>query len=222
MFSQVKNFEANARNRQMFGEQPPSSLLRPSVIPQTPPPQLSLSSPPSRSAYAPSGHNLGVPCPAPSYGPTPFTTNVTHQINLLYKDLPSGSSDKKYKSKHKEKFVPSLPPISTGNGANSARSSIATSSGSMINNFKEQERGWKGKAGLATRPKDVVFDISPPGGLSVPLHKGSCSSGGQPLLKERHSAQFVHYRNSFKSLAMIIDLVGCLPIRDRELNFLFF
>ena len=206
----------------MFGEQPPSALLRPGASLQASSTLRPSSSPPSRSAHAPSNHSAfrpGVPCPTSSCSPTPFATNIAHNINVLYGDVSSSSNDKNYKPKRKDKFVPSLSPISTVDRTNSGCSSIA-SSGSMIgviNDFKEQECGWKGRAHLAIPPKDGIRPIDR---LSAPLHKESSYNRPQKTpLKKRHSAQFVHYRNSFKSLATIIDMVGGLLIFwDRELT----
>lgn len=211
---------SKANNSQMFGEQPPSVLLRPGACTQAPSTRRPSWSPPSRSAYAPSSHSAfrpGVPYPPPSSGPTPFATNITHNINSLYRDLPS--NDKKYKNNHKDKdkFVPSLPPVLTVNKTNSDSPPISSSSRTtpgVSNDFKEQDHGWKGNGRLATSPKDMTLPTDSPSG---PLHKGPLYNTftTNPL---SHSAQFVHYRNSFKSLAMIIDLVGSLPIWDRELN----
>lgn len=188
----------------MFGEQPPSALLRPGASLQASSTHRPSSSPPSRSAS--SSHSAFRPRPTSSCGPTPFATNIAHNINLLYAD--SSSNDKMYKNKRNDKFVPSLPPISNTNRRNSDSPSIASSEWSMTgltNNFKQQERGWKGKAHLATPPRDMVLDIT--------LHNGSSyNTPPKKSLKEHQSAQFLHYRKSFKSLAMIIDFVGSLLI----------
>ena len=197
----------------MFGEQPPSALLKPSAgfLAPTPPPSLSFI--PSRPAPVPSSYRasrLGAPYPTTSYGPTPFATNVAYNINSLYEH----AREKRYK----DKFVSPLFSISIINVTNLDSSSTTSSTGSttgLINDFKEQERGWKGKARRTTPPEDPVLDISRTDKLSAPLHKGSPQSSliQPPLPKGRHSAQFVHYRKSLKSLAVIYNQVCCLPIR---------
>jgi hypothetical protein len=195
----------------MFGEQPPSALLRSSANLLASTPRPSLSSQPSPACY-PSSHSaphLGVPCPTSSNDPTPYIANVTYNINSLYRD----SKEKK----HKDQFVPPLSPIVITKGTHSNSSSVASSAGSttgLLNNFKEQERRWKGKASLTTPPEDVVLDISCMDILPAPLHKESPQRRQYPLSKGRHSAQFVHYRNSFKSLAVIVDQVGRLLIEE--------
>jgi len=190
----------------MFGEQPPSALLRPSA-------SVLASAPPlSRPAPVPSSHSasrLGAAYPTTSYGPTPFTRNVTYNINSLYEHA--------REKKLKDKFVPPLFPIAIINGTNSDSSSTASTTG-LINHSKEQDRGWKGTrtARLTTPPEDMVLDISCVDKVSALLPKESPHSSRMrpPLSKGRHSAQFVHYRNSFKSLAMIYNQVCCLPIRE--------
>jgi len=193
----------------MFGEQPPSALLRPSASLLASTPGLSSSFPPSCLACAPS--SLGVPCPTSTCDPTPHTASVTYHINSLYRDPKE--------KKHKDKFIPPLSSISAINETNLDNSSIASSAGSttgLIDDFKEQERGWKGKARLDFPSEDVVLDINCTNKLSAPLHKESLHSSRRqlPPSKGRHSAQFVHYRNSFNSLAMIVDQVGGLPIEE--------
>lgn len=197
----------------MFGEQPPSALLRPytSLQASSTPPPSSSSQP--RSTRAPSSHSAsrsGVPR-VTSGGPTPFTANVTHNINLLYGDLPSDSNDKKHKDKRKDKFVPTL---STTNSDSLSAASPAGSMSGLINDFKVQECRWKGKTRLAAPPEGVVLDITSTDDLSTPWHRESsyASRRQPPLSKGRHSSQFVHYRKSFKSLATIVDMVGGLPI----------
>lgn len=198
----------------MFGEQPPSALLKPSagLLAHTPPPSLSFI--PSRPAPVPSGHSasrLGAPYPTTSYGPTPFAANVAYNVNSLYEH----AKEKKYR----DKFVSPLFSISIINGTNFDSSSTASSTGSttgLINDFKEQERGWKGKPRRTTPPEDPVLDISRMDRLAASLHKKSPHSSRiqPPLSKGRHSAQFVHYRKSLKSLAVIYNQVCCLPIGE--------
>jgi hypothetical protein len=204
----------------MFGKQPPSALLWPNASLQASSiPRPSPLSPPSHSANSLSSHSAsGSGAPPTSFpGPTRFAARVTYNISLLYGDLPS-----KDKQKDKDKFVPSLSPTLTIKGTNSdsslvAPSSLYSSTGSMTglsNGFEEQQRGWNREGLLAASPEGAVLDTSPADNLSAPRHQESPyrSRSKSSLLEERHSAQFVHYRNSLKSLAMIIDSVGSLPI----------
>jgi hypothetical protein len=190
----------------MFGEQPPSALLRPSA-------RLPASAPPSRPSTAPSGHSAPLlwASPTTSYSPTPFAENVTYNINSLYEHA--------REKRRKDKSVPPLFSTTVINGTNMDSSSTASCTGSttgLINDFKEQERGWRGTARRTTRPEDTVFDIGCMDEPSAPLHKRSPHSSRvqPPLPKGRHSAQFVHYKKSFKSLAMIYNQVCRLPVGE--------
>src|SRR5258706_4170374 len=189
----------------MFGEQPPSALLRltASLLAATPLPPASC--PLFHPARVPQSHSspcLGPPGPTSSFSPTPYTANVTYNINSLYEH----SKGKRYKDKSK-------PPLfSITNGTNSDSSSTSSAAGStigLINDFRRQEHGGKGKARLTTPPEDMVLDISHMDKLPASLHKESPHSSRTqpPPSKGRHSAQFVHYRNSFKSLGMIFNQV---------------
>ena len=194
----------------MFGEQPPSALLRPnaSSLAPTPPPPSSF--PPSHLARVPPSHSaprLGVPYPTSSPNPTPYAANVTYNINSLYEH----SRGKKYKDK------PKPPLFSITNGTSSDSSSTSSAAGSataLINDFQERHRRGKGTARLTTPPEDMVLDISHMDGLPASFHQESprSSQTRPPPSKGRHSAQFLHYRNSIKSLAVIFNQVGRLPI----------
>ena len=200
----------------MFGEQPPSALLRSnaSLLAPTPPPSSSFS--PSHPARVPPSHSaprLGAPYPTSSCDPTPYTANVTYNINSLYEH----SKGKKYKAKSKS------PLFSITNGTNSdssLTSSVAGSTTGLINDFQGRERRGKGTARLTTPPEDMVLDISHMDRIPAPLHKESphSSQTRPPPSKGRHSAQFLHYRNSIKSLAMIFNQVGRHPVGNRESN----
>ena len=193
----------------MLGEQLPSALLRPnaSLLASIPAP-----SHPARVAPSHSAPSLGGPRPTSFRRPTSYAANVTYNINSLH----AHSKEKKYKDKS---FPPSFS-ISITNGTNSDSFSTSSATGSttgLINDFQEQERGSKGRVLLNTPPEDMVLDISHMDKLPAPLHKESPHSSRTqpPLSKGRYSAQFVHYRNSFTSLAMIFNQVGHLPSGNR-------
>lgn len=192
----------------MLGEQLPSTLLRPnaSLLASTPPP-----SHPARVAPSHNASRLGAPCPTSFHRPTGYAANVTYNINSLH----AHSKEKKYK----DKSFPPLFSISITHGTNSDGLPTSSATGSttgLINDFQEQESGSRGTVLHNTPHEDMVLDISHMDKLPVPLHKESPHSSRTrpPLSKGRHSAQFMHYRNSFTSLAMIFNQVGRLPIGE--------